>query len=179
MYFTAAKAFLIRATDYLLKWCPLEDELLTHATRLDFENRLEKNFLSVQYFVLQYPEIFPDMNMDRLNEQFLNYQLLPTKNIPTIVKESAGLSANDPHRVDILWGYLRGMEEKTGSRSYKFDLLFKVAEVVMIIPHSNAEERLFSLISKNKTPGRQSLKLNGTLSSSRKYFTMGTNKKSY
>ena len=58
MFFTAAKAFLIRATEYLLKWCPLEDELLTHATWLDFENRQEKSFLSVQYFVLQYPEIF-------------------------------------------------------------------------------------------------------------------------
>ena len=48
----------------------------------------------------------------------------------------------------------------------EFDLLFKVAEAVMTIPHSNAgEERIFSLINKNKTPSRSSLKLDGTLSS--------------
>ena len=43
------------------------------------------------------------------------------------------------------------------------NLIFKVAEVIMTIPHSNAgEERIFSLI--NKTPS-SSLKLDGTLSS--------------
>ena len=61
LFFRAVKAFLVRATEYLLKWCPLEDELLTHSTWLVFENRLEKSFLSVQYFVLHYPDIFPDM----------------------------------------------------------------------------------------------------------------------
>ena len=36
----------------------------------------------------------------------------------------------------------------------------------MTIPHSNAgEERIFSLISKNKTPSRSSLQLDGSLSS--------------
>ena len=46
------------------------------------------------------------------------------------------------------------------------DLLFQVAEVIMTIPHSNAgEERIFSLINKNKTPSRSSLGLDGTLSS--------------
>ena len=113
----------------------------------------------MQCFVLRYPEIFPEMNMDRLNEQFLNYELLSAEDIPTTVKENAGLSANDSHQVDILWGYLRGVK-KPGSGSYEFDLLFKVAEVVMTIPHSNAgEERIFYLINKNKTPSRTSLKL--------------------
>ena len=83
-------------------WCPLNDELLTHTTWLDFEHRLERNFLSVQYFVLQYPQIIPDMNMDRLNEQFLNYQLLKGDDIPITVKESVGLWLDDPHQVDVL-----------------------------------------------------------------------------
>lgn len=48
---------------------------------------------------------------------------------------------------------------------FKFDL-FRVAEVIMTIPHSNAgEERIISLIRKNKTPDRNSLRLHGTLSS--------------
>ena len=56
--------------------------------------------------------------------------------------------------------------KKPGTNSFEFDLLFKIAEAVMTIPHSNAgEERIFSLINKNKTPTRSSLKLDGTLSS--------------
>ena len=103
--------------------------------------------------------------MDQLNEQFLNYQLLSADDIPSEVKETAGLDEDDRHGVDVLWGYLRGMK-KPGASRCEFDLLFKVAEVVMTIPHSNAgEEQIFSLINKNKTPSRSSMKLDGTLSS--------------
>ena len=44
--------------------------------------------------------------------------------------------------------------------------LFKVAELVLVLPHSNAEEeQLFSIVRKNKTDSRSSMKLSGTLSS--------------
>ena len=119
----------------------------------------------MQYFVLQYPKILTEMNMDCLNEQFLNYQLLKEDDITTIVRESVGLGPDDPHQLYVLWGYLKGVR-KPGSSTFEFELLFKVAELVMTIPHSNAgEERIFSLINKNKTPSRSSMKLNGTLSS--------------
>ena len=70
--FDIAKALFLQATEYLLKWCPLQEKLLQCATWLDFENRLEKCFHSVKYFVHQYPNIFPEMDMDRQNEQVLN-----------------------------------------------------------------------------------------------------------
>ena len=117
--------------------------LLKHATWLDFEKRLEKCFHSVEYFVHQYPNIFPEMDMDRLNEQFLNYQLLSADEIPPVVKETSGLNKDDPYQVDVLWEYLRGVK-KPGASRCEFDLLFRKAEVVMTIPHSNAgEERIF------------------------------------
>ena len=56
--------------------------------------------------------------------------------------------------------------EVAGSNELMLNLLFKVAEVVLTIPHSNAgEERIFSYISKNKIPSRSSISLIGTLSS--------------
>ena len=149
----------------MLKWCPLKDELLLNATWLDFEKRLEKSFSSVEYFILKYRDIFPGINIDQLNEQFLNYQLCSEAEIPKEVKANINLSEEDPYRVDVLWGFLRGVK-KPGTSLFEFDLLFKVAEVIMTIPHSNAgEERIFSLINKNKTSSRSSLKLDGTLSS--------------
>ena len=103
--------------------------------------------------------------MDKLSEQFLTYQLLVGEEIPTSVKESAGLEPEDPYPVDVLWTYLKDVK-KPGTRECEFDLLFKVAEAIMTIPHSNAgEERIFSLINKNKTPSRSSLNLDGSLSS--------------
>ena len=66
-----AKAFSIRAVGYLLKWCPLEDELLSNATWLDFEHRLQKNFDSVELFVLKYKQIFSDKRIDKLNTTYL------------------------------------------------------------------------------------------------------------
>ena len=59
-------------------------------------------------------------------------------------------------------GYLNTLVP--GTNSFEYDLLFQVAEEVMTIPHSNAgEERIFSLISKNKTSSRPSLQLDGIL----------------
>ena len=105
------------------------------------------------------------MDMDRLSEEFFNYQMLSSDSVPKSVKESVNLKDEDPHCVDKLWGHLRGLKEP-GMNDILFGLLFKVAEVLMTIPHSNAGvERIFSLINKNKTPSRSSLKLNGTLSS--------------
>ena len=165
-FFKAAKAFSLRAVEYLPKWCPLEDELLSNATWLDYEHRLQKNFDSIEFFVLKYKQIFPDMIIDRLNEQFLNYQLLTEDDIPKNIKDRMGISEENPHgRIDVLWEFLKGVK-KPGTSCFEFNLLFKVAEAVMTIPHSNAkEERIFSLINKNKTPSRSSLKIDGTLSS--------------
>ena len=164
-FFTAAKEFLTRCTEYLLQWCPFKEELLVHATWLDFENRLEASFLSVEYFVHMFPHVLHNVNMELLNEQFIQYQTLLPEEIPIGVKESAGLAEDDYHQVDVLWGYLRQLKNP-GTNIYFFDLLFQVAEVIMTIPHSNAgEERIFSLINKNKTSSRSSLKLDGTLSS--------------
>ena len=53
-----------------------------------------------------------------------------------------------------------------GTTMKRFKFLPKVAWVVLVLPHSNADlERLFSIAKKNKTDARLSLKLDGTHSS--------------
>ena len=152
-FFEAVRKSLVGAADYLLRWCPFEDDLLVHATWLDFEQRLQKNF------VHRFPNALDNIDMDRLNEEYINYQLLSAEDM------SPALKCEENLRVDYLWGYLKGIKEP-GTNVFAFGQLFRVAEVVMNIPHSNAnEERIFSLINKNKTPSRSSLQLNGTLSS--------------
>ena len=80
--------------------------------------------------------------MDKLNEQYITFQTLVVEDIPKLVKENAGLQPEDPY---LLWTQLKEIK-KPGTNKGEFDLLFKVAEAVMTIPHSNAgEERIFFL----------------------------------
>ena len=45
------------------------------------------------------------MNIDQLNEQFLNYQLISEADIPKEVKEQANFAEHDSYRIDVLGGF--------------------------------------------------------------------------
>ena len=69
-FYQAVREFLVCATEYLLKWCPFQDELLSYVTWIGFENRLETTFPLVEYIVHRYHNLFPGVDMDKLNEQY-------------------------------------------------------------------------------------------------------------
>ena len=102
-----------------------------------------------------------------LSEEFTQYQLLTKEDIPSNVwkdaeiKEESGLTQ---YRMDVIWNYLASTKAVDGSLS--FSRLSRIAKLALVIPHSNAaEERVFSMIRKNKTSFRPSLDPKGTLSS--------------
>ena len=70
------------------------------------------------------------------------------------------------YRIDVLWHYIAKIIVP-GTCNKKFELLPQVASLVLELPHSNAGllERSFSVVRKNKTDMRSSLKRDGTLSS--------------
>ena len=103
---------------------------------------------------------------NKLEEEFLEYQLLEQSQIPESVWESALVVDGDLqyHRIDELWAYISTM--KCGDGMLKFSKLSQVAKLALVLPHSNAdEERVFSMVTKNKTSFRPNLKLDGTLCS--------------
>ena len=62
------------------------------------------------------------------------------------------------HRMDMIWASLTSMISPDGRP--RFPMLGNVAKLVLVLPHSNAEEeRLFSMVRKNKTAFRPNLKL--------------------
>ena len=68
-------------------------------------------------------------------------------------------------RIDVIWAFLTKMKSADGCRQ-RFANLARIAQLVLVLPHSNAgEERIFSLVRLNKTSYRSSLSLDGTLSS--------------
>ena len=157
--------FFVEATQYLLDWCPLDDVLLDHVGWINFNQKLDFTFTSVEYFVSTFSYILGDIDHDELAEEFIGYQLLCQNDIPESVKELCQLSSSDDHISCIDSLYLR-LLKTPDTTTLRFNLLFRVAETVLTIPHSNAgEERIFSYVTKNKTPSRSSLQLDGTLSS--------------
>ena len=63
------------------------------------------------------------------------------------------------YRVNILWGYISQMKDCI--EKHRFGILFKVIKLVLVLPHSNAsEERVFSIVRKNKTTFPASMEFN-------------------
>lgn len=107
--------------------------------------------------------------LNQLQEEFIDYQLMESNEVPDDVWEAALVKDDSEkeiqyHRMDIIWASLASMNSPYGRP--RFPMLGNVAKLVLVLPHSNAEEeRLFSLVRKNKTAFRPNLKLDGTLSS--------------
>ena len=108
-------------------------------------------------------------DLDELLEEFIDFQLLSDDDIPSTIWEKASITLDDDahaksYRLDVIWHYLSTVKAPDGT--LRFNRLCRVAKLVMVIPHSNAqEERVFSMIRKNKTSFRPSLDPKGTLSS--------------
>ena len=106
---------------------------------------------------------------DCLFEEFTEFQLLNDDTIPKDIWDKATVTdgENEEHRyfrMDILWNYMSTL--RTPDHSLRFKRLCKIAKLVLLIPQSNAEEeRVFSMVRKNKISFRPSLDPEGTLSS--------------
>ena len=118
----------------------------------------------------RYPSLLPYTSAtegNKLADEFLQYQLMNENDIPADIWESE-LTVQDEetrhYRMDVVWSYMLTMKSTDGDLLYQ--RLAKVALLVLTLPHSNAEEeRILSLVTKNKTKFRPNLKLDGTLSS--------------
>ena len=120
------------------------------------------------YLVRKMISILPLVRDLRRREKAVNQQE-KTEDIPIQIWDKATVridTDNDKsyHRTDIIWHYISSL--KTPDHTTRFPSLSKIAMLVLLIPHSNAqEERIFSMVRKNKTAFRLNLDPKGTLSS--------------
>jgi len=128
--------------------------------------------------ICRFPSVLPytaPEECDLLCEEFTSYQLLGEKDITNDVWDTALVHEDDDkydddrstryYRMDMIWNYdLSNMRLPDGYLC--FPKLSQIARLILVIPHSNAEEeRLFSLVRKNKTAFRPNLDPKGTPSS--------------
>ena len=130
-----------------------------------------EDIIKVHHFACRFKSLLPyssPAELDNLLEEFREYQMLNDTDIPedvwrkaTVVEEEGGPTY---HRMDIIWHYLSTL--RAPDNTLRFARLSNIAMLVLIVPHSNAEEeRVFSMVRKNKTCFRPSLDPKGTLSS--------------
>ena len=100
-------------------------------------------------------------------EELVDFQMLETTDIPENVWHAATVVEDEDrryYRMDVLWHYISAMKQP--DHAVRFPRLNKIAKLVLTILHSNAqEERVFSMVRKNKTAFMSSLDPKGTLTS--------------
>ena len=176
-FYRGVRSFYEKACSYARKNLPLSDPLLKNARFLNFTRRELADLSEVDYFIERFSLLFPfrsdPAKMDQLWDEFTSYQLLQKSDVPSDIWEKATIYPEPEHScsksslyaMDTIWAYLATMMSNVDG-SERFALLTQVAHLVLTIPHSNAaEEPVFSIIRKNKTPFRPNLDSEETLGS--------------
>ena len=148
----------------------VKNEFWQHATWIDFFKRKDAQWSDVIFFVKKYSDLlnFSETEYNQLYEEFFDYSSLFMEEV-TI--EDAVINDNDnresEYRMDTIWYNIQNLKSCVGE-NYRFNILFKVAHIALITPHSNAGiERVYSVANKNKPEGsdRNRMDIDNTLSS--------------
>ena len=112
-----------------------------HAVWVNFFNRENAYWDDVNYFVEKYESIFnfDEHSYELLYDQFHEYKLVNDNEIKleeAIICQYDDGSKN--YRMDTIWYMLNNLKSPVGNNS-RFHLLFPVAQLILITPHSNAE----------------------------------------
>ena len=173
------RAFYSRAMEYALTNLTLNDAVLMNAMFINIPSRECVRFTQVEYFVSRYISIcylftkiyvkycrlknllsyHTPQELEKLSEEFSMYQLMQDNEIPQNVWDAALVKEDEEksyYQMDILWNFLSTL--KMPDSSLCFGRLSKVAKLILVLPHSNAEEeRVFLMVRKNKTAFSPSL----------------------
>lgn len=156
--FAAAQKYFKEGLKYILQKFPINNEVFENAKCINIQRHSDTKWESIEFFIAKFNSIFTSIDIDRLFDEVCDYKTLTDEEIGShawneakVIDGSVGDQEEFHYRVDILWCHL-GHMVVPGSSCQRFCQLLKVVELVLILPHSNAgEERLFSMVQKNKT----------------------------
>ena len=169
--FKAAQAYFKDSLSYTLTKLPLSNELIIKAGWIDVGSRIGSKWESVEFFINRFKAIFQHLPVDKFYDEFCDYQTLPDECFgDDVLKEAKVIDGEEDgevlihYRVNVLWWHIAQLVIPD-TAAKRFKQLPKVAGLVLVLSHSNAgEEQLFSIVRKNKSESRASMRLEGTLS---------------
>ena len=170
-FLTACQAFYKASLEYVITKMDTNNEFWKHATWIDFFKRKDAKWSDLKYFIAKYKTIlnFTETDLDLLYDEFFDFKTLSENHVNL---EEAKIPRKDEnqkvqYRMDVIWHQLQELTSPAGD-NFRFRLLFRVALLVLITPHSNAGiERVYSLVNKNKPEGsdRNRMDIDGSLAS--------------
>ena len=150
-FYSSVIAFYASAVTYVLKWFPLHDAVIKDSRFVDFNKKEECDFSMVcTSFIERYPKLlkFKDRELDKVCEEFLDYQAMSRDEIPKDIwddavcyEDSEGSTKVTYYRMDKIWSYISQMK-LPGMDIARFANLAPIAMLVLTIPHSNAGEHV-------------------------------------
>ena len=168
----ASVAFYRESLRYVLTKMDMNNTFWLHAVWVDFFRRDQAKWSDIEYFIERFGGIlqYDEYEIERMYEEFVDYKSLTISELPDDALTDAVIQENehtDEYRIDVIWYYMYQMKSPVGN-NYRFRLLFNVARLVLVTPHSNAGiERVYALVNKNKAEGsdRNRLDIERSLSS--------------
>ena len=103
---------------------------------IDFDSRQNAKWPHVEYFVEKCKGIlqYDDYEMDKLFEEFIDFKSLSDSELPPGAWEVD--DGSKEYRIDTLWYHIQQLRSLAGNNQ-RFELLFKVAKLILITPQSN------------------------------------------
>ena len=152
------KNFYIECANYLQNSVPvLKDEVLKSLTFIRLPDRHLATQEELNILCNRFPDVIDKSELDDLYTQFLDYQALPNESLPDYEDEDGKRI-----RIDAVWRDIAAIKDPY-SGTPRFPLLVELAQILLLIPHSNAYcESIFSTVRKICTDGRHNLGKNAT-----------------
>uniref|UniRef100_H2ZUA5 HAT C-terminal dimerisation domain-containing protein n=1 Tax=Latimeria chalumnae TaxID=7897 RepID=H2ZUA5_LATCH len=130
-FFKSVRRFFETVTEKMLRAFPIGDQLLKDMTILSPEEKENIPAQTVINVAKRSPQVIQEKQLDKLREEFTDYQLTEPGELPS------------EEKLDLYWGKVSQMKAAGEPR---FPTLSRLMKTLLVIPHSNASsERIFSL----------------------------------
>ena len=144
--------------DYCVKCLPLDHPFYKSCALANSDDRDSVSSTDVENVISSFGRLhakfIEDPSILNTIEEEISYQSFTREQISSDILKKAEVS-DGSYRMNVVWGFLRTALPN----------LSQIA-MVLVIPHSNAgEERIFSIVRKNKTKFRSRLELRRSLNS--------------
>lgn len=147
VFYRSVRQYYVAACEYMIKSYPFKDPVLLNAEIINVAKRLTISLSQWLFFVEKFPECLSAEEKEAVEEELCNFQA--DRLTEDILQPDL--------RIDQVWHSISKLTSVADGKP-KYPSLCKIAELVIVMYHSNADcERIFSIVNKNKTEFRSSL----------------------
>ncbi|XP_072173823.1 uncharacterized protein [Diadema setosum] len=146
LFYRSVRQYYVAACEYMIKSYPFKDPVLVNAEIINVAKRAI-SLSQWMFFVEKFPECMSAEEKEAVEEELCNFQA--DRLTEDILQPDV--------RIDEVWHSISKLTSLADGKP-KYPSLCKIAELVIVMYHSNADcERIFSIVNKNKTEFRSSL----------------------